>query len=266
MRIFIKDRCIILNLVNYNCNPGDYLFDHALHVCLLCINIATACNYSKKQVLEIGEAGLLADVGMLLLPYEMRFKDNRLNGDEFIDIQKHTMIGITLLEKIEHVPSAVPIAAYQHHERISGSGYNKKRKGHLIHNYAKIVAVADVYHAMCNERAHRKADLAHIGLKKVIKMSKLNLLDRDIVNNFVKYVSLYPIGSFIRLSDERVARVVQANDADVARPIVSVLTDSDENRLKKSDIHQINLSWETALSIVEAIDYPIDSDHLMDGF
>ncbi|MBF0430410.1 MAG: HD domain-containing protein [Fibrobacteria bacterium] len=266
MSIFIKDKCILLNLVNCKCDPQYELYHHGLHVCLLCINIAAACGYSKEQVLEIGEAGLLADIGMLHIPNDMLKKKVKLKTNELFDIQKHPIIGITLLERVQGIPMSVPLASYQHHERLSGVGYTKNRKAHLIHAYARIVAIADVYHALCCTRAHRRGLLPHEAINRIIKMANFKLLDATIIKSFIKYVSLFPIGSFVNLSDGRVAKTVQSYEDHMNRPLVSILTDFNGTPLPANKIFQVDLSRNYNLKIVGAVDFKGSDEHLMDGF
>jgi HD-GYP domain-containing protein (c-di-GMP phosphodiesterase class II) len=264
--VFIKDRVILLNLINRDNNKEEYLFDHALHVCLLCINIATACDYSRNDVMKIGAAGLLADIGMLHLPKKIRFKQGKYTQEEFYDIQKHPIIGLALLERIERVPQTIPVSAYQHHERISGVGYTKNRKGRFIHKHAKIVAIADVYHALCKDRPHRKGLLPHQALVKIIKMAKAQLLDMEIINRFLSYVSLYPIGSFVRITTGEIAKVTGANENSPGHPALTVVTDKSGALLPPNAFCRIDLNRNTQVKIQEALDFQHKGLDIMDGF
>ena len=75
--LFRSDQCILVNFSSLDLNPDDYLYHHALNTCLLSINIATILGYSESQILEVGEAGLLADLGMMLTPLAIRQKPGR---------------------------------------------------------------------------------------------------------------------------------------------------------------------------------------------
>jgi HD-GYP domain-containing protein (c-di-GMP phosphodiesterase class II) len=263
--IFKEDQSIIINLMGNDAESKEYLFSHALRVCLCAMNIAAACDYSEEQVEEVGAAALLADIGMLFVPDEVRFKKGKLNRSEFFEIQKHPMLGIAIIEKIIGIRPIVANTAYQHHERVRGIGYPKTRKGPLILQYTRLVSIADVYEALCSQRCHRKAYLPHAGIVILLKMARANILDRDMVREFVRSTSLYPVGSMVKLTDGRVAKVIEPRGEDIKNPLISVLTDTAGNLLFPEDVHQIELQHEPALNIDDGIE-TLAEVKLMDGF
>ncbi|MBF0430857.1 MAG: HD domain-containing protein [Fibrobacteria bacterium] len=266
MNVFIKDRCIVLNLSGYHIQTNDYLFEHALHVCLQAMNIATACKYSQDQVIEIGSAGLMADVGMMLIPESIRQKKGKLNKDEFFEIQKHPMLGIAVLEKVMGMPDTVAYTSYQHHERCSGIGYPKLRGSRIIHNYAKIVSIADVYQALSTDRAHRSGLQPDKAIVMLLKMAHAGMLDKEIVKQFVRSISVYPVGSLVELTDGRKAKVIQANQDNVKEPMVSLIADSQGKKLKKEDVNQIDLANSSSVKISRGISSAGQEISLMEGF
>jgi HD-GYP domain-containing protein (c-di-GMP phosphodiesterase class II) len=144
IKTYLTDKSILINITNTKAWEGEYLYHHTLNVCLLSINIAAAANYSQKQIVEIGVGALLHDVGMLLVPEEVRFKKGRLTKDEWYEVQKHAILGLHILENAAKIPETAKFVAYQVHERENGKGYPKQRSGRFIHKYAKIVQIADI--------------------------------------------------------------------------------------------------------------------------
>ncbi len=169
----VVDRAILLNLSSIRLlNPReDYLYSHALNVCLIALNIATALGYSQEQVIQIGEAALLSDTGMMLVPKDIRFKKGKLTSMELFEVKKHPVLSYYLLEEISGLPKQVLMAAYQHHERVSGKGYPKQRPAHLIHNYAQLVGVADVYEAISSNRVYRSAHRPYKAMETILHMA-----------------------------------------------------------------------------------------------
>jgi HD-GYP domain-containing protein (c-di-GMP phosphodiesterase class II) len=236
-------------------------------VCLLSINIAASANYSEKQIIEIGMGALVHDVGMLLIPKEIRFKKGKITEDEWFEIQKHPILGSYLLEKIKSLPKSVPFIAYQVHERENGRGYPKRRHGRLIHRFAKIVQVADFFEAMTSPRSYRKAFTPYEVISSLIKMVQQSLMPQDFTSAFLAYASLFPIGSLVQLNDHRIAKVVHTNSDRLSKPVVSILTDNDGKTLKKDKIYQEDLKDSSALQIIKALhsDY-VKGIEIMDGF
>jgi HD-GYP domain-containing protein (c-di-GMP phosphodiesterase class II) len=266
-KVFITDRNILLNLSGTKHPRDDYLYHHSLNVCLLSINIAAACGYSEEQVVEIGAGALLHDVGMMAIPGEIRTLASRLDQEQWYEVQKHPILGLHLLERIKSLPESVPYVAYQQHEREDGRGYPKQRSTLLIHRFAKMVQVADVYEAMSSPRAYRPALIPYKAMECVIKMVKEGLLSNDFVKAFLEYASLFPVGSLVELSNKCVAKVIGANRHSISRPLVSVILDKDGLLLKKSQLYQIDLYKSRDIAISKALpsDF-IKSGKVMDGF
>jgi HD-GYP domain-containing protein (c-di-GMP phosphodiesterase class II) len=251
--IFVSDRNILLNISGLKHSSDEYIYHHSLNVCLLSINIAASAGYSESQVKEIGMGALLHDIGMLLIPARVRAKTGRLTTEEWFEVQKHPILGLHLLEKVSRLPRAIPYVAYQVHERENSTGYPKMRNSRLIHRFAKMAQIADVYEALTSPRTYRRAYTPHEGVIRLIKMSKAGMVPGDFVKSFVEYASLYPVGSLVELSDHRIAKVVQANRNSLGKPVVSVLTNSIGRSLEKSNISQIDLSKDLSVQIVKAL-------------
>ena len=254
IKTYLTDKSILINITNTKSWEGEYLFHHTLNVCLLAINIAAAANYSQKQIMEIGIGALLHDVGMLLVPEEIRFKKGRLTKDEWYEVQKHAILGLHIIEKVGRIPETAKFVAYQVHERENGKGYPKQRSGRFIHRYAKIVQIADIYESLCSPREYRMPYIPYRAMELLIKMSRQNLISAEFVKAFLTYASLFPIGSIIELSDHRIAKVIQGNEQHYTKPIVSVILDEKGNLLEKSMVYQVDLSKDTNIQIIRALE------------
>jgi hypothetical protein len=90
-------------------------------------------------------------------------------------------------------------------------------------------------------------------------------LDGDHIKQFLKTMSIFPLGSLVRLSDGRIAKVVSPNPAEFTKPVVSLLTDEAGAPLPKAAISQIDLA-QSPEKIVEALPTRFISHHVLDGF
>jgi HD-GYP domain-containing protein (c-di-GMP phosphodiesterase class II) len=246
---FVSDHNILLGLSGIKSTNLDYLFNHSLNVCLISLNIAAAAGFSEKQVAEIGTCALLHDIGMLLIPREIREKPGKLTPDEWFEVQKHPILGLHLLEKISQLSTFVPIVVYQSHERINGQGYPRQRNSRLIHAYAKIIHCADVFEALSSPRSYREPHSTYTAMATLIKFARQGVLDSKFVKSFLHYASLFPVGSIIELQDKRIGRVVAANKDAFAKPIVSILMDETGRRIDKGDIYQVDLLTSPKLAV-----------------
>jgi HD-GYP domain-containing protein (c-di-GMP phosphodiesterase class II) len=265
--IFITDRNILLNISSIKARSDDYIFHHSLNVCLLAINIAAAYGYSERQVAEIGMGALVHDIGMLLIPDELRMKQTRLNEEELCEIRKHPILGLHLLQKLKNMPERIPYITYQVHERENSTGYPRQNHSSFIHRFAKMVQVADIYEALTSFRPHRPPYLPDAAILKIVQMTQKKLIPIDTVRAFVEYTSLFPVGSLVQLNDNRIGKVIQANEDAINKPIVSILINEAGKLLTHRSIYQVDLAADPHVSIVKTL--PIEayeSLDVMDGF
>jgi HD-GYP domain-containing protein (c-di-GMP phosphodiesterase class II) len=267
VKIFITDKNILLNISNTRPETDEFIFHHSLNVCLLSINVAASYGYNEKQVTEIGIGALVHDIGMLLIPASIRNKPGKLTPDEHYEIQKHPVFGLHLLQNIKNMSDRIAYIAYQVHERENSTGYPKQRTGHLIHRFAKMVQVADIYEALTSRRPHRPPFIPCEGIMKIIQMAKAGLIADDAVKAFLEYVSLFPVGSLVQLSNNAIAKVVHANKSALHLPIVSVITDENGVLLGRDKIHPLDLKANAGILIRKGLpfDYLKDVD-VMHGF
>jgi HD-GYP domain-containing protein (c-di-GMP phosphodiesterase class II) len=254
MDIMEKDRNVLLAICfHHTTSLADYLNRHAVNMSLVSLAAATSAGFSKGQVLEMGQAALLADVGMTMVPEGIRLKAGKLTEEELGEIHKHTASSFGLLEKIQGVSDIVLSAAYQHHER-------------LISQAARIVAIADTLCAMVHKRSHRDALSPYAALDKVAKMGQMNFLDANLIKSLLRYLSAYHIGTFVELASGRMGRVVEANAADITRPVISVLRNAAGQPLPMKQILQVDLLKEKNERINKVLEAEAAKFKPLDGF
>ncbi|UCE61697.1 MAG: HD domain-containing protein [Phycisphaerales bacterium] len=201
----------------------EYLYDHCVNVTLLSMSIANQLGLGHEQIIEIGLGAMLQDIGMLRVPESIRRAPRALTPSERMEIERHPLHTLELLEGLRGVPRLAKMIAYQVHERVDGSGYPRKRSGTEIHQYAKIVAAADAYAAMTRPRPYRPAMLPYEAAKIVLTEGSLNKFDRETVRAFLDTISLFPIGSGVELSNGSRAQVIRANPGVHTRPVIEAL-------------------------------------------
>ncbi|MDB5103477.1 MAG: metal dependent phosphohydrolase [Fibrobacteres bacterium] len=265
MDTFMKDRNLLLNLAAAPYKGHDYLYDHSLKMCLLSLALASESGYSRSQAIEIAQGALLADVGMMLVPERIRLKRGKLTDGELFEMKKHPMLGLSLLEHIHGLSEAVLIIPYQHHERISGNGYPDNRSGSMVSRFSRIVSIADVYTALINQRTYRDSLVPYQAMVSLLSMGGNGQLDGEHIKSFLKAMSIFPLGSLVRLTSGRVAKVVGPNPSEFTKPLVSLLTAENGSALARNAILQIDLAVSDE-KIIEALPGHSISHHILDGF
>ncbi|MGD2083626.1 MAG: response regulator, partial [Chromatiales bacterium] len=111
---------------------------------------------ARGEILE--HAAPMHDIGKIGIPDRILLKADRLAADEWEIMKTHTLIGYEILrDSPSHFLRAGAVIALGHHERYDGSGYPQGLKGELIPLEARIVAVADVFDALCSVRPYKDA-------------------------------------------------------------------------------------------------------------
>jgi HD-GYP domain-containing protein (c-di-GMP phosphodiesterase class II) len=200
----------------------DYPSQHSLQTAMLASAIGTTMGLHKEELLELSYGCLLHDAGMLLLPSHLLQAGGALSLSDRLQLQKHPLYIADRLSRFHYVPHAAKMVAYQMHERMDGSGYPRQRLGPQIHPLARIAAVADSYLAVVSPRSHRAAIEPYRAIETLLHDTQQGLFDPSVVRALLHTVSLFPIGSRVKLSDGRIARVIRGNRDRFAQPVVIV--------------------------------------------
>lgn len=215
-----KDRSLGPLLVQYQQQQDEYLFNHGLNTAILAMTVAAHMGYGQTHVLHAGQGALFHDIGMLKVPESIRLAHRKLTQDEKFEIERHPVYTVDALERVAAISPTTLLASYQTHERIDGQGYPRRRHGMHIHPMSKIVAAADTYCAMTGPRPYREPMLPYEGMKYLLEEVKDGHLDGQVVRAMLDCMSVFPVGSLVRLSNDMPARVIRANMGAHTRPIV----------------------------------------------
>ncbi len=133
-----------------------YTASHQRRMTDLARTMATEMGLPPEKIEGLRIAGVIHDIGKIILPTEILSKPTKLSDIEFSMIKEHVRLGYDILKDVE---SPWPLAeiVLQHHERMDGSGYPRGLKGEEILIEARILAVADVVEAMASHRPYRPA-------------------------------------------------------------------------------------------------------------
>ncbi|MDC3412350.1 HD-GYP domain-containing protein [Aquibacillus sp. 3ASR75-11] len=200
----------------------DYIFTHSLNVTIYSLALGTELRLTEQQLEEIGLGAILHDVGKVFLPTKVIQKKGELTDEEFEIIKGHTEAGFEFLRKIPNIPLVSAHCAFQHHERLDGSGYPRALKDCEIHFYAKLITIADVFDAVTSNRVYRDAMLPHEGME-ILYAGVGTLYDKKMVEAFRRSIAVYPNGLKVQLSDGRSGVVLQQNKHLCDRPIIRIL-------------------------------------------
>lgn len=242
----LENKDILYNLSDIK-SVDDYTFQHSVNVCILSTITGIGLGFNEDRLKELAIGAILHDIGKMCIPKEILNKPGQLTVNEFEEIKKHTVYGYEMLRRNENLGLVSAYIAFGHHERYDGSGYPLQLKSNNIEIYCRIVAVADVYDALTSDRVYRKK-LRPNEVYEYITSLGFNHFDPKIVENFVKYVSIYPVGTGVMLNTRERALVIKDNRSTPTKPVIRIVYDDDigMNRSYK----EVDLSQQTSLFII----------------
>ncbi|MDE1942407.1 MAG: HD-GYP domain-containing protein [Betaproteobacteria bacterium] len=209
-------------------NKDDYTYLHSVAVCALMIALGKRLGLDSESLRHVGMAGLLHDVGKMLIPDPILNKPGRLTDDEFEIVKSHPRLGYQVLLKAEGLSDATLEVCLHHHERMDGGGYPDRLAGEDLSLYARMGAVCDVYDAITSERCYKKGWEPATAIHKMAEWQKGHF-DLRIFHAFVKTVGIYPIGTLVRLKSGRLGYVVEQGRENLTAPVVKVIFSEQSN-------------------------------------
>ena len=209
-------------------SASEYTYTHSVNVCVYSLLLARALGYAASDLRLVGMGALLHDVGKVFCA-DLCAKEGPLTADEWVRMREHPVYGFEVLRRYRELHLFVAHMAFQHHERLDGSGYPRGISGEEILPCARIVAVADVYDALSADRPYAPARSPVEAMAEVMRAAGSGL-DPDVVRAFVRRMAIYPTGTLVVLSDGYIG-VVTGQGTHPQAPLV--------RRLGRADTREI---------------------------
>ena len=229
---------------------------HCLQTALMAMAMAIEMGMTEETIRVIGICGMVHDWGMTLVPPQIRNSNRVLNKIEFLEITKHPMYTVNLLQRVWGLPPQVPSICYQVHERPNGTGYPQGRQGKAIHPSALVLGVADSYVALASQRPNRPALKPYAAVECLLRMAGEKMVDADAARALLNILSQFPIGSLVQLTDGSKARVLRRNGGHYNMPIVQILKKADGTLVDPRDESSVIDPANSCLKIVRALPTP----------
>ncbi len=241
----INNKEVLLNLQSIR-DKSDYCFSHSVNVCILSTLFAAKMGYSESKLRHLALGALLHDVGKALIEKKYHAFNLDFTPEEVRIYRSHVRLGYEIIKDMGIGSMLSANIALSHHERYDGTGFPFNKKGKDIHEYSRIVAVADQYDRLKYERP----DLNNHEVMELTICKAYSELDPDIVRVFARTIAPYPIGSMVSLSTGEIGIIEKHNNNIASRPIVRIV-DEEENKI----VRTVDLSKELNIVIKGVVSF-----------
>ena len=202
----------------------QYLLEHSINVGILMGIFARFLAYDKDTVHQLVTGALLHDIGKIRVPNHILNKPGKLTDDEWQEMKNHVEYGEQVLLKSEGISEIALSVCALHHERLDGSGYPKNLIEHDINIYGRMAAIVDVYDAITADRVYHDGKSPASTMKFLVTLTESHL-DKTLVYDFIRCMSVYPVGSLVELSNGKIGVVIEITQ-EPAKPIVRTFYNS----------------------------------------
>lgn len=236
-------------------NFDEYTYNHSLNVGVFSLALGQRIGLSKKDLAQVGTAGLLHDIGKVSIDKNIIYKDGRLSENEWEAVKLHSQFGVEQILQTRGLDETGLVSmavCYQHHWNVDGTGYPRRKGTEKPFLFSKIVRICDSYDAMTTARVYQPIPyLPHIALRVLWQLRHI-CFDPVLVKVFIQLSGLYPLGSCLEMSNGEVALVTRQNPGHFSLPIIKILMDKNQSIV---DGQTIDLSVDKHIHIKRPV-YP----------
>jgi HD-GYP domain-containing protein (c-di-GMP phosphodiesterase class II) len=201
---------------------------HCVCCTIIALLMGLRMEMSKPQLVELGLATQLHELGMFGLAGGLEYKEESYLPKDKREMERHPVLAANLLAAARF-PAAVYTGILHHHERENGSGYPHNLIAPDISLYGKIIAVVCTYDALSSDRPYRRRLTPHQAVTQIVQGAGKSF-DSRIVQVFLFCISFYPIDTMVLLNDGRMGRVAEINPNAPRKPILQVLNPGADNK------------------------------------
>ena len=216
------DAMVLLNALH---RGGDYELGRAVNKSIYMIAFSRFLGMEESSIELAGLVGMLEDVGMLRVPEKLRARSGRLTPQELELVKGHVAASSDMLRATPELSAEVAAIAVMHHERFDGSGYPRGLKGDALGVLGAIAGIVDVFGALTTRRPYADA-MSPSNALNFLHKTRGKVFHPQLVDQFVRCVGFFPVGSVVELNSNEVGIVISQNAAKRLQPRVMVVRDA----------------------------------------
>jgi HD-GYP domain-containing protein (c-di-GMP phosphodiesterase class II) len=196
--------------------------DHCVRVAQLAVAVGAVAGHTRDELRWLAMGCLVSRSRATASAKDLSEEPRKLTAVEFAEIKRTPGRVFDMLSKIDF-PWVARTVAYQIRERWNGSGYPRGKSGLQIHPLARIAGVCDAYVSLSAPRPHRPAFSLYDSIKQILADARCGLFDPNTIRFFLRTISLYPLGTYVRLNNGQIGRVVRTSPEAYDRPSIEIV-------------------------------------------
>ncbi len=232
---------------------GPPLVTNLINVGILATKVGIGLGYYGGELHRLALAGLLHDIGIFAVPQHLLTKTGRLTSEERTLVEQHPRLGSEVISRLGTDYAWLAEVVLQAHERGKGQGYPHRLKGREINELAQIIGMVDIFDALVSPRPYRRRMLPHEAVRELLTTERTSF-PREIMKALVEQLSVYPLGTRVRLSSGEEGVVVRITARYPSRPVLR-LTDI-ETASGAEPPRLLDLSLLPHVSVVDTVEPP----------
>lgn len=225
----------------------SYAINHVQEMAVLCSALAGKAGMEEQERIDVTCAALTCNVGMLRLQERLEGFSGEISEKVREALREHPRRSHDILRSMRDTTEGWLQAVLYHHERLDGKGYPGGAKGKAIPETVFPIALADSYLALVVPRAHRNALYPPRALEYVEQQAG-KAWPEEWTKRLSELVGQFPPGTYLKLSDRRVAMAVKPSGRDPARPIVAIAIEAHGSRVHRDQIRDLSETKEPTIT------------------
>jgi HD-GYP domain-containing protein (c-di-GMP phosphodiesterase class II) len=242
-------------------NKDNYTYMHSVAVCALMTSLGKQLGLTGQDLKDAGMAGLLHDVGKMMIPDKVLHKPGKLTDEEFNIIKEHPRKGWEVLKISPGANAAALDVCLHHHERVDGKGYPESLNGDTLSLFARMAAICDVYDALTSNRCYKTGWEPAETLRKMTEW-KNGHFDERIFYAFVKTIGIYPSGTLVKLKSGNLAVVIEQTPKSLLTPMVKSFFSTKTNKQIAPELIDLTTSTDGIANVEVAEKWGFDLNRL----
>ncbi len=222
---------------------SNYQWEHAINTAVLICGFGLYLGMKEEVLKQMTLGALFHDIGSARVPKAILDKQTALSANEMSVMQKHIHWGIEIGKRDKILNNIIIDIMVNHHERLDGSGYPRGVGKDQLSKLSRIIAIIDVYDAMTADKAYKKGVQPMVAMRYLL--SNKEKFDAELVQQFIKFLGVHPVGSLVELSNQKLAIVTEGNRDNPLKPTIKIIYSKKLNalvtpkhcELKTSDIN-----------------------------